>query len=61
MIFPMVSCELFGFLARRSDFDHKIPARFGSAHLAGRRLRIETIATGGNMRLGDIKFAMSHI
>ena len=32
-----------------------------SGDFAGRRLRVEIIATGGNMRLGDIKNIMSHI
>ena len=31
-----------------------------SADFAGRRLRVEIIATGGNMRLGDIKNVTAH-
>jgi hypothetical protein len=42
--FPWYSCELLGFLARRSDFDHKIPARIGSAQdTTGTRLEIEEV------------------
>ena len=32
-----------------------------SGDFAGGHLRVEIIATGGNMRLGDIKNIMSHI
>ena len=32
-----------------------------SSDFAGRRLRVEIIATGGNMRLGDIKNVTSYI
>ena len=42
--------------------DQQLPGgqkRHRQHHFAGRRLRVEIIATGGNMRLGDIKNVMA--
>ena len=41
--------------------DNELGYRSCSINFAGRRLRVEIIATGGNMGLGDIKNVMSYI